>query len=279
MQRRAKQSFILFVYSILLIFFLSGIFFLFIYQKPTCLDGKKNQDETGIDCGGKCSQYCLADLTSEPLRINEVETLAYSANSSDAIGTVRNVNSKAALKSATYTFMLYDGNGQVIAEQNGKLSLLPLEERTLVALGLSVPKQSVTRTELIISNEEWVALPDFTEAPDIKIANPQFTILSGQAGYAEARGLVQNKSPYDIRTLGVVVVVRDVSGQALSVNRTTMNTLQSGEQRDFRLLWPQSFQGTPADTHMEVHFDMLAEDAFIQQYFPGGEFQSLAPRE
>ena len=28
---------------------------------PTCFDGKKNQDERGIDCGGVCALVCLAD--------------------------------------------------------------------------------------------------------------------------------------------------------------------------------------------------------------------------
>lgn len=279
MQRRSKQAFIIFIYLLFLLSFLGGIFFLFFYQAPSCTDGKKNQDETGIDCGGRCSEYCLADLVSAPLRISEGEVLAYKDTSSDAIGTVRNPNSKAALKSADYTFTLYGTNGQVVGEAKGEFSLLPLEERTLVSLGLPVAKRAVARAELTVSNEEWVAFPDFTEAPDIKIANQQFGLLSGAAGYAEAKGLVQNKSPYDIRTLGIVVVARDENGQALSVNRTTMNTLQSGETRDFRLVWPESFEGVPARADMEIHFDMLAEDAFIQQYFPGGEFQSLVPRE
>lgn len=275
MKRKSKQAFILFCYITLIVSAISGVFFMFFYQKPTCLDGKQNQDETGIDCGGACQQICLADLISRPLVITNVESLAYGNSSSDAIGTVQNQNTKAALKSATYTFRAYGGNGEVVAEQGGVFSLLPSEKRTLPALGLSAPKSAITKTELTITNEEWVPILDFSEPPDIRVVNPQFALLSGQAGFAEARGLVQNRSPYDIRTLTVVVVVRDSQGRALSVNRTTLNTLQSGEQRDFRLVWPEGFSGDPVTTEMQVHFDMLKEDAFVQQYFPGGEI----PRE
>jgi hypothetical protein len=275
MQRRNKQAFIIFVYLLLFGGFCTGVFFFFLYQTPTCLDGKRNQDETGIDCGGACGQYCIADLASQPLVITDVEALAYGATSSDAIGNITNKNTKAALRSGTYTFRASDQSGAVVAEATGKFSLLPGESRTVAELGLAVPQNQITKIELVITDEDWVAFTDFTEPPNILVVNQQFSLLAGQAGYAEARGLLQNSSPYDIRTLGIVVVVRDDTGKALSVNKTTMNTLQSGERRDFRLVWPQSFSGTPANTDMQVHFDMLVEDAFVQQYFPGGEFQSL----
>ena len=279
MRRRGKQAVIIGIYVALFTLIGGGVFFGFFYQKPTCTDGRQNQDERGIDCGGRCSEYCLFELTALPIAVSEVQALGYGSASSDAVGTVQNRNNKAALKGATYTFTAYGSDGSVVATQSGTFSLLPLESRILPALGLSVPKSAISRIELVISNEEWVAMTDFTEPPAIRVVNPQFALLSGQAGYAEARGLVQNRSPFDIRTLQVVVVVRDASNQPLSVNRTTLNTLQSGEQRDFRLVWPQAFAGTPAGTEMQVHFDMLTEDAFIRQYFPSGEFQSLEMQE
>lgn len=279
MQRQTKRITIVFIYVFILTLFFVGVFFLFFYQKPSCVDGKLNQNETGIDCGGQCSLYCLADLASQPLVVSDVETLAYTTSSSDALGTVANKNPKAALKSANYTFTLYDQAGKILAEQKGTFSLLPLESRILTALGLEVAQSAVVRTELTISNEEWIAFTDFTEPPNIRVVNQQFELLSGDASFAEVKGLVQNESPYDIRRLSLVVVFRDSKGTPLSINRTTMNTLGPGEERDFRLVWPQSFAGTPERTDVQVHFDMLAEDAFVEQYFPGGKFQSLAPGE
>lgn len=275
MQRRNKQIFIIFVYLLLLVGFFTGIFFAFFYQTPTCTDGRMNQNETGIDCGGSCSQYCVVDLAAQPLVISDVEALAYGTSSSDAIGTITNKNTKAALQSAKYTFQALNKEGAVVAEATGKFSLLPGESRIVAELGLAAPQSQIAKIELSVTDENWVAFTDFTEPPNIRVVNQQFSLLAGQSGYAEARGLLQNSSPYDIRTLNIVVVVRDAARKALSVNKTTMNTVQSGERRDFRLVWPQSFSGTPVSTDMQVHFDMLAEDAFVQQYFPGGEFQSL----
>ena len=32
--------------------------FLLLYKAPTCFDGKQNQGEGGIDCGGPCVKLC-----------------------------------------------------------------------------------------------------------------------------------------------------------------------------------------------------------------------------
>src|SRR5882724_10820804 len=40
------------------------IFFKFFYSAPTCSDGVKNGDESGIDCGGSCRNICTSDTLS-----------------------------------------------------------------------------------------------------------------------------------------------------------------------------------------------------------------------
>jgi hypothetical protein len=277
MKRRTKQGVIIFLYLFFLTLFLGGIFWLFFYQPASCTDQKQNQDETGVDCGGKCSEYCLADLASRPIRVKEVTILPYTEGSSDAVAVLVNQNSKAALRSAQYVFSVTDASGKVLTTKKGSVSLLPLEEKTVVALGLPVALAPGTAVSIALENEEWIAFIDFEGEPDITVVNQRFGLLSGEAGYAEATGLVQNKSPYDIRSLLVNVVFRDSSGKPISVNQTTMNTLQSSEERDFRLLWPRQFEGQIAKAEMSIDFDMLKSDAFVKQFFPGGQFQELAP--
>jgi hypothetical protein len=275
MQRRAKQGVILTFYTLIFLGFLTALFFGFVYTAPTCTDGKQNQNETGIDCGGVCSQYCIADLASAPLSFEEVVLVPYTENSSDAVARIVNPNGRAALKSANYTFTVYNGSGEVTATQKGELSLLPKEEKTILALGLSALEGS--KIELTITNEEWIAFTDYDSAPNIIINRQQFRLLSGEAAYAEATGLVSNKSPYDMRALTVNVVLRDAMGKVISVNKTTMNTLQSGEERDFRLIWPRAFSGEVAKTEMTYDFNSFAQQAFVKQYFPGGKYQTLDP--
>lgn len=267
MKRKGKQITIFLIFLLFVAIFFAIVYFTFFHQKASCSDGKQNQDERGIDCGGACSQYCLADYTSNPVQVSEVQVLPYTDTSSDVIGTVSNANSKAALKKADFIFTIYDETGATLAEERGQVSLLPLESRTLSALGIELNSSISARAELRLENEEWEVMEDYVEPPQINIANQQFILLSDESGFAEARGLVQNQSPYDIRSLGITVIPRDENGRALSVNKTILNTLQSGEKRDFRLVWPQDFVGSPVRADMEIHFDFLAEDAFVQQFF------------
>jgi hypothetical protein len=175
MQRRTKQSVIGFLY----LSFFGGIilasYFLFWYQAPTCLDTIQNQDETGVDCGGVCSQYCIADLASSPLVFDEVMLLPYTETSSDGLAKVTNPNGRAALKSATYTFTVYSETGQSLAIQKGEISLLPKEEKTILALGLEA--EAKNKIELTVTNEEWVAFTDYQSAPEVLIANQRFGSL------------------------------------------------------------------------------------------------------
>ncbi len=275
MKRHTKQGIIGIIYLLLITLLGAAIFYAFFYVAPSCTDNKQNQNETGVDCGGICSQYCIADLASIPLSFEEVTLLPYDNDSSDALARVKNSNGKAALKSAKYTFTVTGSNGEVLASQSGVLSLLPKEEKTLLALGLPVTADQ--KLDFVVTNEEWIAFTEYDEAPNIAIVNQHFDLLSSGVGYAEAFALVRNISPYDMRSLVINVVIRDANGKALSVNKTTINTLQSGEERDFTLVWPKSFLGEPKRADMTYDFNSFDTQAFVKQYFPTGKYQTLEP--
>ena len=41
------------------IFVTTVFLFFLLYETPTCFDGKQNQEEIGIDCGGPCVRLCV----------------------------------------------------------------------------------------------------------------------------------------------------------------------------------------------------------------------------
>ncbi len=107
MSRTVKRSMILCIYLALMLAFCVWFFWAFIYQVPTCTDGKQNQAETGVDCGGTCGA-CTQDFAPHPLKIQESVVIPYTASSVDALVTIVNENEKAALKSVQYTIALYN---------------------------------------------------------------------------------------------------------------------------------------------------------------------------
>ena len=92
------------------------------YETPTCNDRKKNQDETGIDCGGSCARVCEAEaLAPSTIFVRPVPSLGRT----DIIAYVENPNTDAAAKDVRFTIELYGADGTVAATRAGTVDLPP----------------------------------------------------------------------------------------------------------------------------------------------------------
>jgi hypothetical protein len=99
------------------------VVFFFIYKPPTCLDGKQNQNETGIDCGGSCTYLCTATLS--PATVRFVRPLSPQPSRTDVLAYIDNPNQNAAVRNAHYTLELYDANQNVVSKRDGSIDLPP----------------------------------------------------------------------------------------------------------------------------------------------------------
>jgi hypothetical protein len=87
------------------------------------------------------------------------------------------------------------------------------------------------------------------------------------------KGLVRNQSPYDFETVEIYVVLRDVSGKIIAINRTDMQTVRSSEKRDFPVTWKYFFEGEITSIDAQAITNMFENKNFIKLFFPGGRFQ------
>jgi hypothetical protein len=132
---------------IFLIFFFASFFIFLKIRGPviaTCFDGKKNQGEEGIDCGGPCSPCEIK--YAEPLKIYPIKYLVYS-NSIDIVGLLENPNKNLALKKIKYYFEIYDFD--VILKATTTLKETTLEPETKkYLLEINYPKPKFTLGEI-----------------------------------------------------------------------------------------------------------------------------------
>jgi hypothetical protein len=141
-----------------LIFFL---FVLFIYFQlkpqvlPSCFDGKKNQGEEDIDCGGPCP---ICELKSaQPLKIYPVQFIVYQ-NTIDIIGLVENPNSNLGLKELNYYFEIYDSNKFLKATTSLKsISLEPETKKYILEINYPKPDFIIgsIKTKIISQAKYW----------------------------------------------------------------------------------------------------------------------------
>ena len=273
--RTQKKLIIGAVYSLIFLVFLGVLFYFFFYQAPTCTDGVQNGKEGGVDCGGTCSNVCEEKVTGQPFTIEEVAIMPGGRERYDILGKIYNPNDTEGTSSFQYTIELKNSSGAVIATRSGTSFILPQEHKTLIEVGIE-SRETPTEATLRVENISWERFSGYQEKPNINIYQKRYNQITSGVGFGEAFGLVSNESPFDFRSLTVKVILRDGSGKPLATNSTEMRTITSGEERDFRLVWPEAFPGAVEQVEMEVDADYYHADNFLKQYLPGGRFQEGA---
>ncbi|MBP6889296.1 MAG: hypothetical protein KBC83_02435 [Candidatus Moranbacteria bacterium] len=262
--RTLKQSIIAAGYIVFLSTIFFGVYDLFIRVAPTCSDGKQNQNEAGIDCGGICAMQCEPPLNAKDIITREAAFVFTGTNSYDVLAKIYNPNDIAGASQFSYTLALRDAAGTLLAKQSGTSFILPQETKYLFEFHLATPVRP-TQATLEISQVSWERFRGYTERPRVMVVQQAYNRIQSGPGYGAATGLVVNESPYDFRSLLVKVVLRDASGKPLAINSTEMSTMPSKGQRDFRLVWPTIFPGEVKNVEMLVDADIYHSENFIKQ--------------
>ncbi len=129
------------------------VYFYFFTTPPTCSDGKKNGDETQIDCGGSCPRFCAQD-TLAPIvlwqRTSEVSPGFY-----NAVAYVENPNHDALLARASYVFKLYDAENILVTEKRGMINLPPNATTAVFETPLQTGTVVPSRITFDITGSDW----------------------------------------------------------------------------------------------------------------------------
>lgn len=276
MSRKAKKSLIAFLYFLFLVLFSTAFYFLFLKAPETCFDGKQNQNERGIDCGGVCSLTCKENIQGEALQIKEQEFIKSRGNTYDILAKVFNPNGEVGAVSFSYTASLLDATGAVLDSRTNTAQILPLENKYLLVFNLET--QNVpAKVAIQINDIVWERFSGYQEKPAVNIYRENYKEVSSSVVFSEATGLVSNESPFDFKSLTVQVILRDAFGKPLAVNSNEMKTMYARENRDFRLIWPTAFPGKVENVEMVLDIDTYHSENFIKQYIDEASSQDFLP--
>ncbi|MBX9765235.1 hypothetical protein K2X83_01180 [Patescibacteria group bacterium] len=127
------------------------LWFAFFYRAPTCSDGKMNQNEEGVDCGGKCSKVCESPAVSALwARSVKVADGVY-----HAVAMVRNPATDAGTTNLPYTFYLYDVDNILVAQRSGSMILEPGETVPLLETNIVTRERTPTKTFVEFGQALW----------------------------------------------------------------------------------------------------------------------------
>ena len=249
--------------------------------KARCDDGIKNQNETGIDCGGVC-EACHASPEDVRLSTPAILLATSSEDLVEVYFAVENPNPQWGVIDLPYTVTIESLDGKLLSVREGTTYILPFEEHTVVEQAIPVEGRfSDMRVVVELGEATWVEPPEGIKSVELTVLNPTYERNPDGFNAAEIRGVLRNDSPFSYDVIDIVVVVSDrATGEAVSARRTQMRTITSDERREFIFTWRDALPliGEP-DFRITPLTNIFENENFLLEYGELREFQSFQPEE
>ena len=237
MDFRTRHQLAVFTAALLIVGAMGGLAYLTYRPSPTCFDGRLNQAEEEVDCGGPCVSCALRH--AQPLDIFWVRFIKVRENSYDAVAEVSNPNRKLAATSFEYEFKLFNTSGDVVALRQDTAYIYPGEGMHLAEVGL-LSDDAIGNVTLTLRNVRW-ALSE-SSAPDVVVGGKEYAVIrDGALRRSTVRAIASNQSVDDVSDLKLAVLVFDTLGNLMGVHRTVLEGLAAGEAKTLTFTWPVEF--------------------------------------
>lgn len=234
----------IFYIAVVVVFFLVlGLMIAYPYLNavPTCFDNKQNGNETGIDCGGSCSIACISQV--DPVSILWSRTFKVVEGRYNAVAYLENHNASVVVDKIKYQFRFADKDNIYIGKREGETFIPPSSKFAIfepaIDVGNSIPVYTTFKfTEVPVWREVLIEKINQLKifVSDIKLQNENTS--------PELSATIKNDSFFIIPDINVVVILYDKMGDAVSVSKTYIDKLVSGESKDINFTWPEPF-GAP----------------------------------
>ncbi|MDQ5957697.1 MAG: hypothetical protein QG665_21 [Patescibacteria group bacterium] len=227
------------VLTVLLVFaVVAGFYFYFTKPLPSCLDGKQNQGEWGVDCGGPCARVCRSE--TQPLVTLWTRVFEITPGNYTAVAYVENPNRLLGLPTFNYEFVLTDFKGTEIARASGESFANPKERFIVFSSNIMAPAGTANRSFLgFPDNFVWQRLDK--DPLKIQMKRKNFSLEPSPNLSAE----VLSEEIKTINRFPVYVVLSDKNGNAISASATFVDSLGAQSATDVYFTWPTPFADTP----------------------------------
>ena len=257
MSWRAKQQFKYFSFIVGAVLLVLSAGLLFIFSRPgTCSDGKQNNGELGIDCGGSCTRLCPSEVSD--VIVHWARSFPARDGFYDAVAFVENPNFNAGVKKFSYTFKLYDAKNILVGTREGSTFLNPgdrflVYENGIKAEGGSrMPQRTFFEAEGDLVWENAVS----SRENEVVVRETRFE-AARVGGLPRVVTLLTNQGTRDIRDLEVVVLLFDEEENVIEASKTIAGSLDAGEAKGVTLLLSPGTRDAPARMEVFPHWDMF----------------------
>lgn len=221
-----KQIKIFIVLAIIIFAVVGGIIYYF-QPAPSCTDGKLNQNEERIDCGGEC-EACVVD--PKDLVISWARPFELTPGNYDAAALIENPNLYYGSREIEYTFLLYADN-ILIASKEGKTFLNPRDKFMIFESGIMTKERQATSAKIEFKNIMWKRFDQ--ERPNILVSSKTFE----NAPNGRAKVVLKNQTLFEIKNIYISIALNDSFGNAIGVSSTKIDEINTEASRDVYFTW------------------------------------------
>jgi len=242
----AQKRKLIYLGSILIIFLIMVVLptVLYLYKEPTCFDGKQNQTELGVDCGGPCSLLCPAQYV--PLNIIWSRFSKVTDGVYNVLAYIENPNLNAGADNLFYTFKLYDKDGILLKERSGVTFAPANKVMAVFEPELLTGSQVPQRVEFSFSSQA-VWNKQASKESGLSITQP---VVSREETAPRLSAVITNKTINIIKQIEAVAIIYNDLGNTIAFSRTVVDSLQDKESKNISFNWPKPFSETYARTEI-----------------------------
>ncbi len=234
----ARRRKFIYIGSIVLLFLLVIVLptVIHFYKAPTCFDGKQNQTEVGVDCGGPCILLCrggYAPLTVLWSRFSKVNDGVY-----NVLAYIENPNINAGTDDLNYTFKLYDKSGILLRERSGRTFAPANKVMAVFEADLFTGNQIPQRVEFSFSSQAvWTKQESVENGLSISQA-----VISRADTAPRLSALINNKTINPIKNIEAIGIIYNTEGNTSAFSRTIIDSIDGKEAKNISFNWPQPFE-------------------------------------
>jgi len=250
------------LFYILSIIAFAGVIYFMTKPEMTCTDGIKNQGEEKTDCGGPCN-VCKKKLKVQKLQVKSIERADDGKGSEDILIRIYNPNEEYGAKS--FKYKIYDGKvSKDSYNYRGESFILPKESKYII-VNKYIAKSKGEKITVLINDEsiDWRKITKLKD-PNLVIYNDKYSMETSGSAYSDLTGLLVNKSTVDYELIKIKGILRNSKEELVSASYQVMNTLPSGDKREFHIIFPIKFSDKVATKEIEVETNIFDSENYLK---------------
>lgn len=235
-------------------------------------DDHADDDKDGVPNG------CEEQPDSVDLLVVDKKIIPAGTDRYDVMFTVRNPNEDWGASPLEYVIDLLDQEGSVInSSKRSQSYILPGQEKELVAFNILAVQKPI-KPVLTVLKADWLKVQNYVK-PKFDTKTLEFKMVDQPGVYAKLKGRTKNLTTFTFNNVAIVAVLRNKKGQVVALNRSEIDTLNPGEERDFIVTFPEQLPEVDlAKINYQTDVDVFNNDTFVQtSIVKGQKFQQFSP--